>query len=145
MKHFSFALIAVLLSALFASEASAMTIQIGRVTKDSLAKTCKAMGGVSIGFEQPSAYGCIRHNCDGKGNACTIHCNKTGCYGQIPDAIVATSNTVSGVLGARPASTLTGGGLLSTEGAGSMPTGGPAAAGAPARAPAAAPAGGRIN
>jgi hypothetical protein len=145
MKHFLFALIAVLLSALFASEASAMTIQIGRVTKDSLTKTCTAMGGEMIGFNQPSAYGCVRRNCDGKGNNCSIHCNKTGCYGHTPDAIVATSNSVSGVLGARPASTLTGGGLLSTEGAGSMPTGGPTAGGAPARAPAAAPAGGLLK
>jgi hypothetical protein len=145
MRRMLLAIMTIASVALFASEASAMTVSIGKVSKDSLAKTCKAMGGVSIGFEQPSAYGCVRHNCDGKGNACAIHCNKTGCYGHTPDAIVATSNTVSGVLGARPASTLTGGGLLSTEGAGLMPTGGPAGAGALPRTPAAAPASGRIN
>jgi hypothetical protein len=129
--------------ALFMSEAEAMTIQIGRVTKDGLAKTCKAMGGVSIGFNDPSAYGCVRHNCDGKGNTCAIHCNKTGCYGHVPDAIVVTGNTVGAVLGARPRpnATISGGGLLGTGGAGSMQTGGPAAGGA-TRVPAAAPAGG---
>src|SRR5262245_16862859 len=87
MRRMFLAVMAMASVALFVSDAGAMTVPIGRVSKDSLAKTCKAMGGVSIGFNDPSAYGCVRHNCDGKGNDCAIHCNKTGCYGHTPSAI----------------------------------------------------------
>lgn len=90
--------------ALFASEASAKTFPIGRVSKDSLARSCKAAGGISIGFNA-GGYGCVKHNCDGKGNDCAATCNKTGCYGHTPISS-SKGGTVAGVLGKQPEAVL---------------------------------------
>jgi hypothetical protein len=147
MRRRLIAIMTIATVALFASEAWTKSFPINRVSKASLEGSCKAAGGVSIGFSA-GGYGCVNHNCDGKGNDCAVHCNKSGCYGHTP---IVSHPTADGVLGKQPAASTStnrrplGGGLLETGGAGSMQTGGPAAGGAAPRAPAAAPAGGRVN
>lgn len=91
--------------ALFASEASTATVQIGTVSKNSLAQSCKAAGGVSIGFNA-GGYGCVKHNCDGKGNDCAVTCHKEGCYGHTP-IVSSKGKTVSGVLDKQPGAKVT--------------------------------------
>ena len=91
--------------ALFASEAWAKTFPIGRVSQGSLAQSCNAAGGVSIGFNA-GGYGCVKHNCDGKGNDCAVTCHKEGCYGHTP-IVSAKGKTVSGVLDKQPGAKVT--------------------------------------
>ena len=97
MRRGLIAIMTIATVALFASEAWAKSFPIARVSKDSLASSCQAAGGTSIGFGG-GGYGCTTNNCDGKGGTCAVHCNTSGCYGHTP--IVSPKGvTVDGVLG----------------------------------------------
>ena len=105
MRRRLIAIMTIATVALFASEAWTKSFPIKRVSKESLAESCQAAGGKSIGFGG-GGYGCSKENCDGKGGGCSVHCNKSGCYGDTP--IVAPKDvTADGVLGNQPGVTVT--------------------------------------
>jgi hypothetical protein len=106
MRRGLIAIMTIATVALFATEAwASKTFPIKRVSKDSLASSCQAAGGVSIGFSA-GGYGCVKHNCDGKGNDCAVSCNKSGCYGHTPIRS-PKGVTAAGVLGKQSGATAT--------------------------------------
>lgn len=105
MRRRLIAILTIATVALFASEAWTKSFPIKRVSKDSLAGSCEAAGGTSIGFSG-GGYGCTKNDCDGKGGTCAVHCNKSGCYGHTP--IVSPKDvTADVVLGNQPGVTAT--------------------------------------
>lgn len=104
MRRRLIAIMTIATVALFTSEAWAATTKIKTVSKDSLAASCNAAGGTSIGFN--AGYGCTKSNCDGKGGTCAVHCNSSGCYGHTP-IVAPKGRTVGGVLGQQPGATAT--------------------------------------
>ncbi len=82
--------------AIFAMLATLQTAEARKVvlaTKTSLNQLkaiCDSMGGSF--WSNANGYSCVKSNCDGKGNSCTVFCDADGnCEGYVPK-IVPTQN-----------------------------------------------------
>lgn len=74
---------------LFAGEASATFVQLGKISEASLLGTCNKVGGTftnSGSTHTGQSYGCTKKNCDGKGGDCEVSCDSKSneCYGSTP-------------------------------------------------------------
>lgn len=93
---------------LFAGEASATFIQLGKISESSLLGSCNQAGGKftnSGSTYNNQSYGCEKKNCDGKGGDCVVTCDtKTQeCYGHTPARTVPPDRrNVFGILNSAP-------------------------------------------
>jgi hypothetical protein len=78
--------------ALIAGAAYARTVAIsGTHSQTEIKATCDSVGGSYV--ENANVYGCVKTNCDGKGNDCKVACQKTNgtCKGDTPNRVISTS------------------------------------------------------
>ena len=78
--------------------ADARKIAIGqKTTLNQLQAICAAVGGSF--WSNNNGYSCVKSNCDGKGNSCSVVCDENGnCEGYIPVKIPPQSKDLRGIL-----------------------------------------------
>ncbi|MFZ1772579.1 MAG: hypothetical protein WAT78_01320 [Rhizobiaceae bacterium] len=71
----------------------------GKHGRSEIKSTCGASGGSY--YSNLDGYGCIKNNCDGKGNLCGVVCKNNGkCEGSTPPAAAAQSGVKPSTPGA---------------------------------------------
>ena len=91
----AFAAIAVM-GSLQTAEARKITLS-SKTTLSQLKAICDSMGGSF--WSNDNGYSCVRSNCDGKGNTCSVACDADGnCVGFVPKKIPPQTKDLRGIL-----------------------------------------------
>jgi hypothetical protein len=85
-----------LLAASHTAEARKVSIS-QKTTLAQLQAICDAVGGSF--WSNNDGYSCLKANCDGKGNSCTVFCDANGnCEGYVPKPNPKQGNDLRGIL-----------------------------------------------
>lgn len=93
-------LVAFAVSAMLATSAQAEQKTRFYASQAGVMAACKASGGIETNGLGAGGYGCVKKNCDGKGNGCSVECTAGGdCDGFGPRRVLRPGRGISGFLG----------------------------------------------